>query len=86
MDRTNERAYIIETDAFEPAIGMPVDDRSAGAVSDHILDDTLRILPAGGSLVALGSVHFAAALDVEVQRIAVAPPEPIEAAGFDREV
>ena len=35
---------------------------------------------------ALGSVHFAAALDIEVKWIAIAPPEPIEAACFYRQV
>ena len=37
-------------------------------------------------MIALGSLDLAAALDVEVNRVAVPPPEPVEAGSFDRNV
>jgi len=54
----NEEFNVVETDAFEPAIGMPIDYRRAGAVGDHVLDDHVADL-AGGGFVGLWSAAAA---------------------------
>src|SRR5271170_4596961 len=65
---------------------MTVDCRGAGAVGDNVLDGDVSDDPCRRLIGALRAVHFAAALDVEVNRVAISPPEPIEAPGLNGEV
>src|SRR5271165_6706520 len=65
---------------------MTVDGRCAGSVSDDVLDGDVSDDAWRGLVGALRAVDFAAAFDVEANRIAVSPPEPIEAAGIDGDV
>src|SRR5580700_4188353 len=82
----HKELYIVQSYTLEPTVRMSVDYGGAYAVSNDVLNDDVANL-AGGRLVgALGSVHFTAPLDVEMEGIAIAPPKPIEAPSLDGNV
>src|ERR1017187_2779027 len=78
----DEQLDAIQANAVQPAFRLPVDDRGSGAVRDDIADGYVADHAGRRLLLALGSVYLAAALDVEVDGIAVTPPEPVESAGL----
>src|ERR1700683_4652930 len=71
---------------LEPTVGVAVDCRCASAMSDHIRNGDVTDLAGWRLILALGSIDLAAALDVEMNRVAITPPEPVEAARLDRNV
>src|SRR5271165_686723 len=73
-------------DAIQPAIGMAIDRRRPSAVRDDVTNGDVADHAGGWFVGALRPIHLAAALDIEMNRIAIAPPEPIEARSLDGDV
>src|SRR5580693_8143227 len=82
----DEQPDVIEVNVLEPTVRVTVDCRSAGAVGNYVGDRDVSDFAGRRFVVALSAVDLAAALDIEVNRVAVAPPEPIEPARFDRDI
>ena len=77
---------VFQAHVLQPAIGMPVNAARPFSSRDHVANDDIADGSSGWLILPRCSIHLATALDVEVDRIAVSPPEPAMARAFDCEV